>query len=454
MDILQKIIKNITYPFFLRHDGKKDSIKYLDYFKYLNNMDRQALIQSQKKRLHAILTHAFENTDHYRQLFDFIGLDVNSSDFFEKFRELPLLTKKIVKEKYDNLIAKNIKEDQITKASTGGSTGVPMYFLRDKECLYLRRGQELFFDNWMGYKIGKKMGYFVSGSHFDGRIQELKFKIRNMFTDRMISFDPHNITDEYMKAFLGDFNKFKPEIIKCFPNALTPFVHFVSKNKYKVAPIKTISCTGETLYKQQRNLFEEVFQAEVFEKVGTRESGVFACECSEHNGLHVFTEGVFMELIKPDGTNAATGEMGKVVITDLFNKAMPLIRYEIGDMAVSAGDEKCNCGSELPLIKSYLGRTRDIIIDSDGNPRPGYLFVEIIKNLDLNAQIQVYQPQKEQLKVRIVKDTSNEINLDSLINKFRHIVGNKVNVSAEYVSEIPRDPSGKFSYVKSDVKFL
>jgi len=250
--MLQFIIKNITYPFFMRYDGKAKAVKYLDYFRYLDGMDRAALLKSQKQRLRDMLTHAYENTAYYRSLFDSVGLDVSADDFMDKFQQLPLLTKKIVKDSYDDLVAENLPQSEVTKASTGGSTGVPMYFLRDRECLYLRRGQELYFDGWMGYKLGKKTGYFVSGSHFDGRISRLKFKIRNALTDRIISFDPHDITEEYMRTFLDEFNRYRPEMIKCFPNALTPFVHYIRTNNLEVAPVKAISCTGETLYEQRQ----------------------------------------------------------------------------------------------------------------------------------------------------------------------------------------------------------
>jgi len=304
MDLLQIFINKITYPFFMRYDGKGDAIKYMDHFSYIKKMGRSQLLNSQQQKLRNILTHAYNNTVYYRQLFDSYKLDVTADDFISRFYELPLLTKNIVKENYNDLIATNIPDNEITKASTGGSTGVPMYFLRDKKCLHLRRGQELFFDEWMDYKIGKKVGYFVAGSHFDGRISRLKFKIRNALTDRMVSFDPHDISEQYMAEFLREFNNFRPEIIKCFPNALTPFVHYVKEHKLDVAPVKAISCTGETLYPQQKKVFEDVFNAEVFEKVGTRESGVFACECSKHEGLHIFTEGVFLELIKSNAADS------------------------------------------------------------------------------------------------------------------------------------------------------
>ena len=111
MDLLQLIIKKITYPLFLHYDGKGEAVKYLEYFDYVNRMDRASLLESQKNRLRNILIHAYENTSYYKQLFDAYNLDVNTADFVSRFYKLPLLTKKIVKENYDELIAKNITVD-------------------------------------------------------------------------------------------------------------------------------------------------------------------------------------------------------------------------------------------------------------------------------------------------------------------------------------------------------
>ena len=145
--------------------------------------------------------------------------------------------------------------------------------------------------------------------------------------------------------------------------------------------------------------------------------------------------------------------MGRVVITDLFNMAMPLIRYEIGDMAVAGNGTRCPCGSKLPLIDKLLGRDRDIVVDSYGNPKPGYLFVEAIKNMNLSAQIQVVQENPRLLVVRIAKQGMNENNPDALRDDFQKIVGPHVEIRFEYPNTIDRDPSGKFRYVISKVKY-
>jgi phenylacetate-CoA ligase len=449
--MIKFLIKNLFNPMWMIYDGKRKGIKYLNYFDYVNKMDRTQLLNSQRSKLQTILDHAYNNTDYYKNLFDMHNFSYRAENFIEHFPRVPTLTKLIVKNHYHDLVARNIPENQRTSASTGGSTGVPMYFLRDTECLYLRRGQELYFDRWMGYEIGQKIAYFVSGSHFDGRLDLLKQKFKNATNTRMISFDPHDITDAYLAQFAGEFIDYHPEIIKCFPNALTPFARFLLRENITVPAVRSISCTGETLYTQQRELFEKVFGGEVYEKVGTRESGVYACECRIHEGLHVFTEGVYLEVIKEDGRSAEPGEMGKLVLTDLLNKAMPLIRYEIGDMVVSAGERHCECGSNLPLIEKYLGRDRDLIIDEKGNPKPGYLFVEVIKNLNLDAQIQVLQPDRKSLIVKVVKNQKEHIDLSELLKEYQKILGPGISITIEFPDQIPRDPSGKFSYVKSAI---
>jgi len=452
-DLWAAAIRHIFYPLWMIYDGNRRGLKYLNYFEFLEGMSRDQLLRRQKTNLKAILTHAYHHTAYYRQLFDERHFDPAELEDPGQLRQLPFLTKDIVRTRYSDLIADNIPPEDYSEASTGGSTGVPMKFLRDKECLLLRRGQELFFDRWMGYRIGDKIGYFVSGSHFDGRLQHLKARLKNATGERVLSFDPHDINDAYMAQYAAEFQKFRPKMIKCFPNALTPFAMFVKKMNLTIPVVQSVSCTGENLYEQQRQLFETIFHGEVFEKVGTRESGVIACECRQHEGLHIFTEGIYLEVLDADGRPAAAGEPGKIIVTDLFNRAMPLIRYDIGDMAIAAGERDCACGSQLPLIEKYIGRDRDIIIDSDGNPKPGYLFVEVIKNLNLNAQIQIIQQADKSIKVNIVNNSKQTIDTSAIKMAYQEISGPDIAISFQFIDKIEREPSGKFSYVKSAVKY-
>ena len=453
MDIFSPLVRHFFFPLWMNRDGYAGIYKHLNRFNALDELSREQLLERQFIRLKELLKHAYQNTSYYRKTFDDAGFEPSKMIDSDEIRKLPLLTKEIVRGHFDGLTAQNILIQDRLQANTGGSTGVPMVFLRDRNSMYLRKGQEYYFDRWMGYQVGEKIALFVAASHFDGRVDKLKTKIRNATCERMLRFDPHNITDQYLDEFLPQYIKFHAPFIKCFPNALTSFAHYIKRQGIQLPPARTISCTGENLYKHQREMFEDVFGGEVFEKVGTRESGVFACECHLHKGMHVFTEGVFLEIIRKDGKPAGPGEIGKVVLTDLFNQAMPLVRYDIGDMAVASGDRRCECGSELPMIEKLLGRDRDIILDSSGNPKPGYLFTEIIMHMNLKAQFQVLQPDRDNLIVKIVNKDAEHVDIKKIEADFQAIVGQGVRISFENVQEIPRDPSGKYGYVVSKLKY-
>ena len=227
----------------------------------------------------------------------------------------------------------------------------------------------------------------------------------------------------------------------------------MEQNSIELPAVDAISCTGENLYPKQRELFERVFGGKVFERYGSKECGIDASECSEHNGMHIFTEGVIIELLGESNKSVSAGEIGRIVLTDLFNEGFPLIRYEIGDMAVASGTEnKCSCGNPLPKLKKVVGRDRDILFDENDNPKPGYIFVEAINNLNLDAQFQVLQNKNKDILIKIVKTNINDADLNILVQKFKYVLGDNIPVKTEFVNSIERDPSGKYRYIKSEIK--
>src|SRR5207249_8098782 len=118
---------------------------------------------------------------------------------------------------------------------------------------------------------------------------------------------------------------------------------------------KGIITTAMVLHSWQRRTIEEVFGCPVTNRYGCEEVSLIACECERHHGLHVNADGVFVEIMRADDTGALThptrpGEPGAVVVTDLTNRAMPIIRYQVGDVAVLS-DRVCTCGRGLPLLE-------------------------------------------------------------------------------------------------------
>ena len=198
-------------------------------------------------------------------------------------------------------------------------------------------------------------------------------------------------------------------------------------------------------------LFQEVFQCPVFEKYGSFEVGVSACECSQHNGMHLFPDGVYFEFINAEGEHAKPGEIANIIVTDLFNYGFPLLRYKIGDVGVSSAD-KCPCGSPLPLMSKLFGRDRDILTAQDGSAKPGYLFVEVFNKNYIPGKFQVVQERNDYVLVKAVRQDGYQQSHETLIKeKFKQILGDKVQVDMKYVDSIPREKSGKYKYVHSKV---
>jgi len=432
-------------------DGYLKSLYYINYYQNKQWCQSEERIKErQLANLKALLVHAYEQTEYYKKIFDDAWFNPYKFKDFDELTSLPLLTKEIIRKNINKMLAKNIKKEELFEDSTGGSTGVPLVFYRDKECLFKRKAQELFFDRWIGCDIGDKIALFVAPRHYPGGLKGIKQRFRNATCERILAFNPYKTNEEYMEWFYQQLIKFKPKIIKCFPNSLSIFAQFLKERGYKGIKVKAISCTGENLYSNQRQLFKEVFQCPIFEKYACFEHGVISCECSKHKGQHIFTDGVYLEFLNNDKP-AKPGEIADIIVTDLFNYGMPFIRYKIGDKGIYT-KHKCSCGSHLPMIEKILGRDRDILISSNGEKKPGYLFVEVINKNRIPGQFQIIQYSYKEVEVKIVPTAEFNKQHENIIRKnFQKLLGHNINIIFRYVEEIPREPSGKYAYVKSEI---
>ena len=446
MSVTALMVRHVTYRLWAWRDGRGSLFQFMAE---LRRQPTEADLQAgQRRRLSAILRHAYGTVPFYRTWFDRAGLRPSEFGDPSALQKLPLLSKEIIRENLSQLCSTRYRPHQLYPDSTGGSTGLPLRFFRDRECIVRRKAQELFFDQWMGYRLGDRTALFVAPVHLPQTLDGWKARIRNATAERLLAFDPYAISDAYLGDFAARYNSYKPHLVRCFPNSLVIFAEFLRRRGITPWRPRAVSCTGENLYPDQRALFAEVFQCPVFEKYGTFECGVIACECRAHQGMHVFVDGVVVEVLV-NGRPASPGQVGRIVVTDLYNYGMPLIRYDIGDLA-SWGSGPCACGSPLPRLERVWGRDRDILVAQDGSPRPGYVLVEMVRKLNLSSQFQIIQETPDRLHVRYapVRELPGGA-LDAVSAAFRSQLGEGVQIRFERVPEIPRAPSGKFVYVQS-----
>jgi phenylacetate-CoA ligase len=178
--------------------------------------------------------------------------------------------------------------------------------------------------------------------------------------------------------------------------------------------LKLLLANGDNLTKAGRDLCRAAFGCEVVDHYASREcSSGIAWQCSEIDGYHVNVENVFLEVLNADGEVAAPGEVGRVVITDLSSQPVPLIRYEVGDLAAWQG-RSCGCGRSLPCLASIDGRIIERMKLANGEWLTAHVLNTAFAKVPFPVQYQVREDAPGHITVDVVipskSDASNELN--------------------------------------------
>jgi phenylacetate-CoA ligase len=206
-----------------------------------------------------------------------------------------------------------------------------------------------------------------------------------------------------------------------------------------------------------RETIERVFRAPVFDRYGTREAGMVASECDRHNGLHVFEETTYLELLDRNDHEVDVGEGGEAVSTNLWNYTMPQIRYRIGDHVVK-GQRECSCGRTYPLIECVVGRSASAFTRPDGGlVLPNFwirLFAVEFNTGDIE-KYQFVQEDVDRIVVRVVprpgRPAPGEKLRKAVHARINDAMGAECDVEFTVVDDIPPTSSGKHLYSVSKV---
>ena len=196
--------------------------------------------------------------------------------------------------------------------------------------------------------------------------------------------------------------------------------------------------TAETLTKNQRNIISLAFNCDVFDQFGCNDGGANACECSHHEGYHIAMERAVHEFLDDSGKPVTTGENGHIVLTDLWNYSMPLIRYDAGDMGVPT-DKSCSCGRGLPLIEKLSGRTIEQIILPDGQQIPGLLITDVFEHGEVSRLVldyQVVQEHANEIVISIVTTGNFSTELENeIVEHIQGHLGSTIDIKITYIDE-------------------
>ena len=207
--------------------------------------------------------------------------------------------------------------------------------------------------------------------------------------------------------------------------------------------LRAVFTAGETVDGSTRQDIRGAFGCPAIDRYATNEIGHVASQCPTGGGYHVCSEAVLLELLDEEGRAVEPGKQGRVVLTSLYNFAMPFIRYDIGDLAVAA-EGPCSCGSSLPRLAAILGRQRNIFTFSDGSQYSPWSWRLIFRQHIEAAQLQMVQTAPDFIELRYVPRDGADAPDDAAIEQIgRKAIHPNVTVRPVAVAAIERHPSGK-----------
>ncbi len=445
---IDRLLRAFAHDILDRRDGISGWKPHRAAFLASARKDARTLWRDVQARLRRIIAHAYETSPYYREQWRAIGF-VPSPDFgLEDLQHLPFLTKDIIRERKSELVSGRFRPEELDLSYTGGTTGAQTSFYLDHACTVSRVGRQWGILELCGYRPGMRRG-LVWGVHSDlppDGARSLKQRFRHYASSQEVLCCTV-MNEPAMAEYHGRLRRLRPDVLYGYPSALVELGRFISERGLQPIRVDTIITTAERLTPAQRQFLQDVFGGEVFNLYCTREYGCIGFECNRHQGLHIDTESVLVEITR-DGRRVGPGEPGEITITDLCNYGMPFIRSRTGDMGALAA-EPCACGSALPLLQGLDGRETDMIYRPDGSRVAGLMLTDLFMDMPPIRQVQFVQEKLDELDVLVVAtaELTPEVR-EEAIRQVREIVGEEMTVRIRRVAEIPRNErSGKYREV-------
>jgi len=389
-----------------------------------------------------LLLHAQQTTEFYRNRFEF---DLSNADEIRNnWLAIPILTRAEAVANREHLLSRFVPPELggFDEGETSGSTGVPVLYRRDQLSRVATKA------------LGERaMSWWkIDGAKPCARIERDLAGIAPP-PQGATAFGWHSAHPQALSHFLSTLADVEtqmrwlvarqPAYLVTYPPIIKEVALACQRSEAHLKFI-LVRSLGMVLDQETRDICRAVFGAEIADSYGAQEAGYLAAECPECGEYHTSAEVHHLEILGDDGSVAAPGEIGRVIVTSLYNYAMPLIRYEIGDLA-EAGSEYARCGRGLPSLRRIVGRYRNVFRFRDGTIRyPSAAHFKLREFLPLK-QMQVIQLDFDRIEIRWVSDgTEGPLNLGALTEQVRSVLQQPVEVSVRKVDVIERSPSGKF----------
>ena len=440
--LYETLFRRVLFPAYESGLRGRKTLAYLREYEQSQWRTLEETEALQWRKLKELVQHCWEHVPYYRELWPTLGIsapgDIASP---ADYARLPVLTKPEIRAHFDKLIAPAFRDGLLYK-TTGGSTGEPLRFGYTRES-YERRLSIMWRGySWAGARLGQRTLY-LWGTPLGA--QKRKDRMYHAAFNRYM-LNAFEMTEERMAEYADAVDRFRPETIVSYVAPIVKLAEWLIANGRRIHRPQRILGAAESLHESQRKIIEQAFGCPAYNTYGCREFMLIAAECEHRGGLHVNADHLKVEL----GESAEAGP-SDVIVTDLHNYGMPLLRYANGDLA-TAGAGSCTCGRGLPLLASVDGRKLDALRTPDGRFVPGEYIVYAFLYATGIKRYQVVQKRLDAFEIRIVRDRDFEPSTVDLVRReLLKVVGDSVSLDFQFVDEIPLTQTGKLRVTISEL---
>jgi len=296
----------------------------------------------------------------------------------QNWENLPILNKKNLQKPLEERLSKGYSKKSVYLNKTSGSSGTPFVFAKDKYSHALTWASNIMRFGWFGidFNHSYQARFYGIPMDFIG-YQKERFKD---FLSHRYRFPVFDLSDEVLEKFLQKFKTKKFDYLNGYTSSIVLFAKYLENKNIVLKDIsptlKACFVTSEMLFESDKKLLEKQFGIPIISEYGASELDLIAFE-NPKGEWQVNAETLFVEILDENNNSVPHGTEGKIVITSLYNKANPFIRYEIGDIGIL--DEKST--PQKPILKKLIGRTNDVAILPSGKKSPGLTFYYVTKSI-------------------------------------------------------------------------
>ena len=428
------------------------------FFKELNKTQwyrPERLRKLQESRLKALINHAYHNVPYYHKIFKERNIRPEDVSTIKDLKKLPILTKRDIRNFFNQLIAVNAEDYKYGTGKTSGTTEKPLPFLLDQQKREIEYASQWRQRLWANANFGSKIAIFRAGLGWR-KFEQNKPCWKFNALSKELEFNILGMDKNVLETYCEELRKFQPDLVEGYPSAIQLLARYILEcNVTGILP-RAIKTSSETLSASQRSIIEDAFGCKVYDWYAQSEYVVSAGQCSEGN-YHIVETGI-MEFIR-DGEQVEEVEVGEIVGTSLYNYSMPFIRYRIGDIG-KYSRQKCDCGRGLPIAQSIEGRVSDTLITPGGKLLSAttlevYCKYRISPHTPNVDYVHIIQKSERQLLIEMVKKEhyTNE-ETQTILRELRVLLGSEMKIEFEDLISIPTGRKYRFAESELNISLI